>query len=87
MSRLLLLASLVGLLAIALPAQGAQPCDPTTSPAWATLGSGSAGTFTVYMTPDGWVYRESNGMPGLQRSDDVRDDTCGGAYASDSLVY
>lgn len=26
-----------------------------------------------------WVYEESNGIGGLQRHDDVRDDTCGGA--------
>jgi hypothetical protein len=30
-----------------------------------------------------WIYCESNGMEGLQRGDEVRDDTCNGAFESD----
>lgn len=33
-----------------------------------------------------WIYQESNGMAGLQRSDAVADHTCGGALAPDTLV-
>ncbi|HUR70059.1 MAG TPA: hypothetical protein VM370_12510 [Candidatus Thermoplasmatota archaeon] len=40
------------------------------------------------ITPLGgkWVYQESNGIPGLQRQDDVVDDTCGGAIAGDTVL-
>jgi hypothetical protein len=35
-----------------------------------------------------WVYQESNGIDGLQRGDEVVDDTCGGAAgASDTIVF
>lgn len=33
-----------------------------------------------------WIYAESNGIPGAQRNDDVRDDTCGGRIPSDTIV-
>lgn len=33
-----------------------------------------------------WFYEESNGIPGLQRSDEVKDDTCGGAIEGDTII-
>ena len=33
-----------------------------------------------------WVYEESNGIDGLQRNDEMVDDTCGGVIASDRLA-
>lgn len=33
-----------------------------------------------------WVYEEANGVAGLQRNDDIYDDTCGGLYPSDKIV-
>lgn len=34
-----------------------------------------------------WIYQESNGIYGLQRSDDMVDDTCGGLIPADTIVY
>lgn len=34
-----------------------------------------------------WVYQESNFIPGLQRQDTVKDDTCGGAIAGDTVIF
>lgn len=34
-----------------------------------------------------WLYQESNGIDGLQRADDIRDDTCGGQIAGDTLRF
>jgi hypothetical protein len=34
-----------------------------------------------------WIYEESNGMPGLQRGDEIVDDTCGGAIPGDTIVF
>lgn len=33
-----------------------------------------------------WVYQESNGIPGLQRLDEERDQTCHGMIAPDTVV-
>lgn len=33
-----------------------------------------------------WIYQESNGIPGLQRADAIRDDTCGGILQPDVLL-
>ena len=33
-----------------------------------------------------WVYPESNGVPGLQRADECRDDTCGGMTEADTYL-
>jgi hypothetical protein len=34
-----------------------------------------------------WVYQESNGLDGLQRGDEVVDNTCGGAAGiSDTII-
>ncbi len=32
-----------------------------------------------------WIYQESNGIEGLQRGDEVVDDTCGGMIESDTV--
>ena len=34
-----------------------------------------------------WVYEESNNMEGLQRGDEVVDDTCHGMIASDTIIF
>lgn len=33
-----------------------------------------------------WVYPEANGIPGLQRADEMRDDTCHGMIDADVLL-
>lgn len=33
-----------------------------------------------------WIYVESNDIPGLQRGDEMHDDTCGGQIQSDSIT-
>lgn len=70
-------------------------CVPGSSVATLTLGSGSRYSSTVYVAIDAdeatvplpWIYMESNGRDGLQRQDDWRDDSCGGEYAPDHLVF
>lgn len=34
-----------------------------------------------------WVYQESNGQPGLQRRDEVADDTCGHPELGDTIIF
>jgi hypothetical protein len=34
-----------------------------------------------------WVYLESNGMDGLQRDDELIDDTCDGQIDGDTLIF
>lgn len=34
-----------------------------------------------------WVYEETNGIEGLQRADEVVDDTCSGAIPGDRIVF
>jgi hypothetical protein len=35
-----------------------------------------------------WIYQESNGIEGLQRGDEVVDDTCGGAAGeADTIIF
>ena len=34
-----------------------------------------------------WVYEESNGLPGLQRADDIAVDTCHDMFLPDTLVF
>ena len=36
---------------------------------------------------DIWIYEESNGLPGLQREDEVVDDTCHGLVDGDAIVF
>jgi len=79
-------------LTIAMPA-GADHCvDFTTSAPEAT--DSSTGT-TYYVDNDLcqpeciysiWVYEESNGIDGLQRGDEVVDDTCHGLIEADTII-
>lgn len=70
-------------------------CVPSTSAATLMLGSGARNSDTVYIAMDPgeatvplpWIYMETNGRDGLQRHDDWRDDTCGGEYSGDMLVF
>jgi hypothetical protein len=34
-----------------------------------------------------WIYQESNGIDGLQRGDEMKDDTCGGEIEMDTLPF
>ncbi len=34
-----------------------------------------------------WAYEETNGIPGLQRGDEVVDDTCHGMIAADTIIF
>ena len=34
-----------------------------------------------------WVYQESNGIAGLQRADEIQDDTCHGLIAGDTVLF
>lgn len=53
------------------------------------------GTYPYYVDEDCcdpclssiWVYDESNGIPGLQRGDEVHDDTCHGMIIPDTIVF
>ena len=40
-----------------------------------------------YMICPTWVYEETNGITGLQRGDDIVDDTCHGQIESDAIVF
>lgn len=86
-------------LLLSLPAAGAEECALTTS---TTDGSQVVVDTTTndavvhYLAidlcqPDCffsiWPYREYNGVPGLQRADEMRDDTCGGLYEGDGFEF
>lgn len=72
----------------------AEACEPTTSDPEVALPVAGAATF--YVDGDAcpecslailiWIYEESNGLAGLQRSDDVHDDTCAGEVSADTAV-
>jgi hypothetical protein len=76
-------------LGIAIPAF-AQECELTTS-------SPEVDAAGFYVDNDAcqpdcgysiWIYQESNGIAGLQRGDEVHDDTCGGAAGeSDTIIF
>jgi hypothetical protein len=75
-------------LGVALPAM-AQECTPTTS-----VPEVDAGGFYVdndLCQPTCvfsiWIYQESNGILGLQRGDEVHDDTCAGQIDPDTIVF
>lgn len=80
-------------LALFLPA-GAEECVPTTSEPEIDTGETGFGRYYVdndVCQFDGcafsvWVYQESNGIDGLQRNDEMKDDTCGGMIDSDTLA-
>ncbi|HUR70053.1 MAG TPA: hypothetical protein VM370_12480 [Candidatus Thermoplasmatota archaeon] len=81
----------VALLAIAVPVC-ADECVATTSDPEVDTGETGVGRFYVdndVCQPEClfsiWLYQETNGVDGLQREDEVHDDTCGGVYEGDSL--
>lgn len=34
-----------------------------------------------------WIYQETNGHPGLQRGDEITDDTCHGMIEADTVIF
>lgn len=79
---------------------GAQGCVPGSTPATAeaagyyvyqACADGStweAQEECMYWGPwNVWVYEESNGIAGLQRYDEMRDDTCRGQVPGDTIVF
>jgi hypothetical protein len=34
-----------------------------------------------------WIYQESNGKEGLQRDDEIVNDSCGGLYPADTIIF
>jgi len=61
--------------------------DPTMYEIIAECPPGHSPDCIRFETPGGWIYEESNEIAGLQRDDYMVDDTCGGAVASDALVW
>lgn len=90
MRTFLILAAVV---ALAAPV-GADECVPTTSNPEIDAPFG-AGDHTYIdndlCQPDCifsvWVYQETNDIPGLQRRDSVKDDTCGGQIDADTFPF
>lgn len=85
------LASLALLLALTAPSLASDCAMTTAEPEVdSKLVSGATGSARVYVDGDCdplivtcdfisvWIYEETNGIDGLQRRDEVRDDTCGG---------
>ena len=76
-------------ISIALPSGTADHCEGfTTSEPEATVESPTGATF--YVDHDAgqisiWVYEETNGIPGLQRGDTVKDDTCHNSIIADTI--
>lgn len=50
---------------------------------WCTL----FGLTGVHVTGTLWVYEESNGIPGLQRGDEIVDDTCHDQILADTIIF
>ncbi len=90
------------LFALALVAPvGAETCTPTTTFPVFTVHANVIGHPGYYLDIDGaacvlptnacqvlvWVYEETNGIAGLQRQDEVKDDTCGGQIAGDTIRF
>lgn len=89
---------LLALVALA-ASTGATGCEPTTSPTTLDTGIGIGPRYYVAEDPHWltcgefgfpecgsiWIYEETNGIDGLQRDDDIIDDTCGGMIAGDTL--
>lgn len=85
--RLLILALSATLLLATVPASPG--CTPSS-----TTPEVAAGGFYVVVDecfvgcmPLVWVYEESNGIAGLQRADEVHDDTCGGEIPGDTIWF
>lgn len=95
-------AALVALIFVSMAAQAVTPdCDWTTSDpdfdSSRDLGTGATG-LRYYMDNDTcqtdgtclfstWIYEEGNGIDGLQRGDEVIDDTCDGLIESDIVIF
>lgn len=87
------LVALLVALAVAMPG-GAEHCTTwSTSEPEVDISAVSDVTYIAYVDNDlcqpecifsVWLYCESNGIEGLQRGDEVRDDTCHGMIESDS---
>lgn len=81
-------------LLVAVSTGGAAGCEPSTSPAFFHGGDPIGPSYIAAdpcprECPLGavyWVYDETNGIDGLQRADENRDDTCGGLIEADTFV-
>lgn len=91
--RTVLLLALLAMLAIPVDASNCVPSRSDPEVDTDPLGTGAGPRYYVDNDPSIcclvtlWVYEESNDIDGLQRDDDVRDDTCRGTIAPDTLVY
>ena len=79
--RIVLLAAL--LLAAIPPVADAHHCSGVTTSTDAV----PAGPFYVVAATNPYLYQETNGIPGLQRGDRDRDDTCHGIVLADKRVF
>jgi len=56
-----------------------------------TGATGAAGVYVhlgyYHFLLDWWIYQESNGIPGLQRGDSIRDDTCHRMIPPDTVIF
>lgn len=56
-----------------------------------TGATGTAGVYVHYdaqgYTVEFWIYAESNGIPGWQRGDENKDDTCHGMIKPDTVIF
>jgi hypothetical protein len=87
----------VALAALAFGMVGANECTPTTTDPMLTVGSSFATTLYAHEDCFGnricsgifslWIYEESNDIPGLQRGDEIIDDTCGGVIPADTIIF
>lgn len=83
----------LAIVSLTLGGSAAEGCIPTTSTPAAEAGpiyvAGNARS--LFCDPncliDIWIYEESNGIAGLQRQDELHDDTCGGQISGDSIVF
>lgn len=89
------------LLVVALASSGAAThhsswCTPSTSSPEVDVGVPNAelGSDRYYVDNDFgydmwsiWIYKESNGQPGLQRQDEIVDDTCGHPELGDTIIF
>lgn len=99
MKRDLNIALVLGLVVALTIPSSASGCQPTTSSAFVDTDLGVGPRY--YANDLGWtscqfgipecgsqyVYEESNGIEGWQRSDDVVDDTCAGIIPSDTIIF
>ena len=82
------LLSLALVLALTIPAGAAHCVTYSTSAAEVDAGGIYVDNdFCYYCLFSIWIYSESNGIPGLQRADEVVDDTCHGMIAGDTVIF